>query len=115
MGLLSLYMGKVTRVRKKLASSAVFLKLLRPLVFSDPTYAEKDEGSTRAGDSQRITGRGQNLLATLNTVLIQIQGYDDWRSEGGQSPLILIRKVGRLWNFVGRFWKFWKVRRFWKI
>ena len=35
MGLLGLYMGKVTRVRKKLVGYAVFLKLVRPLVFSD--------------------------------------------------------------------------------
>ena len=40
MGLLGLYMGKVTRVRKKLVLSAVFLKLVRPLVFSDPACAE---------------------------------------------------------------------------
>ena len=40
MGLLGLYMGKVTRVRKKLVGSAVFLKLVRPLVFSDPACAE---------------------------------------------------------------------------
>ena len=40
MGLLGLYMGKVTRVRKKLVGSAVFLKLIRPLVFRDPACAE---------------------------------------------------------------------------
>ena len=40
MGLLGLYMGKVTRVRKKLVGSAVFFKLVRPLVFSDPACAE---------------------------------------------------------------------------
>ena len=40
MGLLCLYMGKVTRVRKKLVGSTVFLKLVRPLVFSDPAFAE---------------------------------------------------------------------------
>ena len=40
MGLLSLYMGKVTPVRKKLVSSPVFLKLVRPLVFRDPASAE---------------------------------------------------------------------------
>ena len=40
MGLLGLYMEKVTRVRKKLVCSAVFLKLDRPLVLSDPACAE---------------------------------------------------------------------------
>ena len=40
MGLLGLYMGKVALVRKKLVGSAVFLKLVRPLVFSDPACAE---------------------------------------------------------------------------
>ena len=40
MGLLGLYMGKVTRLRKKLIGFAVFLKLVRPLVFSDPADAE---------------------------------------------------------------------------
>ena len=40
MGLLGLYMGKVTRVRKKWVGSPVFLKLVRPLVFSDPACAE---------------------------------------------------------------------------
>ena len=40
MGLLGLYMGKVTLVRKKLVGSAFFLKLVRPLVFSDPASAE---------------------------------------------------------------------------
>ena len=38
-------MGKVTRVRKKLVGSAVFLKLVRPLVFSDPTCAENRVGN----------------------------------------------------------------------
>ena len=33
-------MGKVTHVRKKMEGSAVFLKLVRPLVFSDPACAE---------------------------------------------------------------------------
>ena len=46
MGLLSLYMGKVTRVQKKLVGSAVFLKLVRPLVFSDPACAENRVGET---------------------------------------------------------------------
>ena len=36
MGLLGLYMGKVTQVRKKLVDFTVFLKSLRPLVLSDP-------------------------------------------------------------------------------
>ena len=42
MGLLGLNMGKVSRVRKKLVGSSVFLKLVRPrpLVFSDPACAE---------------------------------------------------------------------------
>ena len=40
MGLLGLYMGKVTWVRKKLVGSAVFLNLVRALVFSDPSCAE---------------------------------------------------------------------------
>ena len=40
MGLLGLYMGKVTWVLKKLVGSTVFLKLVRPLVFSDPACAE---------------------------------------------------------------------------
>ena len=38
MGLLGLYMGKVTRVRKKLVGSAVFLKLVPPLLISNPVY-----------------------------------------------------------------------------
>ena len=33
-------MGKVTRVWKKLVGSAVFLKLVRPLVSSDPAFSE---------------------------------------------------------------------------
>ena len=40
MGLLSLHLGKVTQVQKKLVASSVFLKLVRPLVFSDPVCAE---------------------------------------------------------------------------
>ena len=40
MGLLGLYMGKVTQVRKKLVGSTVFLKLVRPLVHSDPACAD---------------------------------------------------------------------------
>ena len=40
MGLLGLYMEKVTRVRKKLIGSKVFVKLVRPLVSSDPACAE---------------------------------------------------------------------------
>ena len=40
MGLLGLYMGKVTRVQKKLVGSSVFLKLVRPPVSSDPASAE---------------------------------------------------------------------------
>ena len=40
MGLLGLHMGKVTRVPQKLLGSAVFLKFVRPLVFSDPACAE---------------------------------------------------------------------------
>ena len=40
MGLLGLYMGKVTQVWKKMVGSAFFLKLVRPLVFSDPASAE---------------------------------------------------------------------------
>ena len=43
MGLLGRYMEKVTRVREKLVGSAVFLKLVRPLVFSDPAFAENRE------------------------------------------------------------------------
>ena len=39
-GTLNFYMGKVTRVRKKLVGSEVFLKLVRPLVFSDLACAE---------------------------------------------------------------------------
>ena len=38
MGLL--YMGKVILVRKKSVGSSFFLKLVRPLVFSDPASAE---------------------------------------------------------------------------
>ena len=41
MGLLDLYMGKVTRVGKQLVGSSVFLILVRPLVLSDPGCAEK--------------------------------------------------------------------------
>ena len=41
MVLLGLYMGKVTRVWKKLVGSAVFLKLVRPLVVSNPACTEK--------------------------------------------------------------------------
>ena len=40
MGLMGLYMGKVTQVRKILVGSAFFPKLVRPLVFSDPACAE---------------------------------------------------------------------------
>ena len=40
MGLLGLYMGKVTRVRKKLVGTVFFLKLVRPLVLSDPACSE---------------------------------------------------------------------------
>ena len=40
MGLLGLYMGKVTRVQKKLAGSTVFPKLVRPLIYSDPACGE---------------------------------------------------------------------------
>ena len=40
MGRLGLYMGKVTQVQKKLVGSAVFLKFVRPLVFSYPACAE---------------------------------------------------------------------------
>ena len=40
MGLLGLNMGKVTLVQKKMVGSAVFLKLVRPLIFSDPACAE---------------------------------------------------------------------------
>ena len=40
MGLLGLYMGKVAQVRKYLVSCALFLKLVRPLIFSDPACAE---------------------------------------------------------------------------
>ena len=40
MGLLGLYMGKVTRVRKKLVDSTVFLNLVRPLVLSDPACVD---------------------------------------------------------------------------
>ena len=41
MGLLGLYMGKVTRVLKKMVGSSVFLKLVRPIVFSNPACTEK--------------------------------------------------------------------------
>ena len=41
MELLCLYVGEVTRVRKKLLGSPFFLNLVRPLVFSDPACAEK--------------------------------------------------------------------------
>ena len=41
MGLLGLDMGKVTRVQQKLLGPAVFLKLVRTSVFSDPACAEK--------------------------------------------------------------------------
>ena len=59
MGLLGLYMGKVTRVRKKLVGSAVFLILVRPLVFSDPACAEN-----RAYDflRQSLINNGTSLL-----------------------------------------------------
>ena len=40
MRLEGLDMRKVTRVRKKIVGSALFLKLVRPLVFSDPACAE---------------------------------------------------------------------------
>ena len=39
MGLFGLYMGKYTRVGRKLVGSAVFLKMVRPLIFSDPACA----------------------------------------------------------------------------
>ena len=41
MGLLGLDMGKDIRLQKKLLGYAVFQKLVRPLVFSDPACAEK--------------------------------------------------------------------------
>ena len=44
MGLMGLYIGKVTQVRKKLVGSAVFLKLVRALVLSDPACAENRVG-----------------------------------------------------------------------
>ena len=40
MGLLELCMGKVTQMQKKSVGSAVFLKFVRHLVFSDPACAE---------------------------------------------------------------------------
>ena len=40
MRLLGFYMGNVTRVRKKMIGSAVFLKLVRPIIFCDPACAE---------------------------------------------------------------------------
>ena len=40
MGLMGIYMGKVTQVREKFVGSAVFLKLVRPVVLSDPAFAE---------------------------------------------------------------------------
>ena len=40
MGLIGHYIGKVSRVQKKLVGPAVFLKLVRHLVFSDPAFAE---------------------------------------------------------------------------
>ena len=40
MGLLGLHMGKVTLVRKKMVGPALFLNLVRLLVFSDPACAE---------------------------------------------------------------------------
>ena len=46
MGLLGLDMGKVIRLRKKLVGSAVFLKLVRPLVFSEPACAENRVGGS---------------------------------------------------------------------
>ena len=54
MGLLGLYMGKVTRVRKKLVGSAVFLKLVRPLVFSDQTCAENRVIILRDATGQKL-------------------------------------------------------------
>ena len=53
MGLMDLYMGKVTQVRKKFVGSAIFLKLMRPLVFSDPASAEN-----RVEDNN-VKSRGQ--------------------------------------------------------
>ena len=47
MGLLGLYMGKVTRERKKLVGPSVFLNLVRPLVFCDPACAEKRVVATK--------------------------------------------------------------------
>ena len=44
MGLLGLYMGKVTRDRKKVVGSTVFLKLVRPLVFSELAWSENRVG-----------------------------------------------------------------------
>ena len=59
MGLLGLYMGKVSRVRKKLVISAVFLKLVRLLVFSDPACAESrvmhDSGKKITGEKVRFS------------------------------------------------------------
>ena len=44
MGLLGLYMGTVTQLRKKIVGPAVFLKLVHPLRFSDPACAENRLG-----------------------------------------------------------------------
>ena len=46
MGLIGLYMGKVTLMRKKLVASSVFLKWVRPLVCSDPASAENRVDAT---------------------------------------------------------------------
>ena len=40
LGLLGLYMAKVTRVRTNVLGSSVFLNLVHPLVFGDPACAE---------------------------------------------------------------------------
>ena len=81
MGLLGLYMGKVTLVRKKLVGSSFFLKLVCPLVFSDPACAEnrvsvlgghscrivKSPVKSRPGDSKGplilVFGSGESSLA----------------------------------------------------
>ena len=62
MGLLGLYMGKVTRVRKKLLGAAVFLKLVRPLVFSDPACAENRVMTANLRD------RGRLKFPSLSTI-----------------------------------------------
>ena len=62
MGLLDLNMGKGNRVRIKLVISAVFLKLVRPLAFSDPACAEN---RVKGGGFKRVTFKTNSTVTGI--------------------------------------------------